>query len=581
MSTANKFTVLIVRFHRPLNLLARRLTVSTLQAGAGPAGLVLALLLLRSGISVRIIDKEQTHRVGSRGAGVQSRTLELYAQLGLYDKIIACGGDIPNIALYKPGKENTTPMKEFRLTPLVDATPSMPYPNTMNIPQDAHEAVLREALAALGCTVELGVELASFEQQPDFVRVTLKRAGGDDETAEVAWLVGADGAHSVVRKGLGLSFLGETHEEQEMFLGDIEIEGVTPGLWHMWADPRQTIVLRGTTPTSNVYTFACLPGASGPLSGPFTRDEFVKIFYDITQRTDISFGSALWLSHYRANIRMVDEMRVGRVFVVGDAAHCHSPAGGQGLNSSVQDSANLAWKLALVIKNLAPDSLLDTYAEERLRVIAQMLKLTTLLHNTTHKMRQQPNSDAAESATAGGRRKHAELSMLGVNYCGSSIIAENDDADKGLAPAYTASLTDIGALPGYRAPEAPGLAGEGEKETSLFAVFDLSKHTILLFGDALVSADALGELRLPAGTTKVVHILPTGVALEKVGRADVVLQDTRGHAYATYGIAEGETALVVVRPDGVVGAVEGGSVKEAVAGVGKYFSKILGSEMSL
>ncbi|KAF7309289.1 FAD-binding-3 domain-containing protein [Mycena indigotica] len=535
-------------------------------AGAGPSGLVLALILRRSGVHVRIIDKEPAYRPGSRGSGVQARTLELYAQLGLYQEIAACGAEIPNIALYKPGKENLTPQKEFRLTERAEATPGMPYPNAINIPQDAHEAVLRGALAELGCTVELGVELTKFSQHSDGVRATLKHADGAEEIAETGWLIGADGAHSVVRKGLGLNFLGETHEEQEMLIGDIEVDGVSPGLWHMWADPPRTMVLRSATPDSNLFMFAYVPGTPGAVqhAGPFTRDEFVETFYEVTQRTDITFGKATWLSRYRPNMRMVDQMRAGRVFVAGDAAHCHSPAGGQGLNSSVQDAANLAWKLALVINHHAPDALLDTYAEERLRVIAQMLQLTTALYNSTFdalRLKQQLDADGTEDAPMGTDRNGAGLSMLGVNYSGSSIIAEDNDA---------------GPPPGVRA----GLRRDrrpGRKETSLFEVFDVALHTVLLFGGAASKFSRLLQ-GLPVGTTQMVQILPASVDTSslKADGVDIVLHDARGHAYAGYGVEAGETVVVVVRPDGVVGMVQRGSAEEAVADVPEYFAKIFG-----
>ncbi|KAF7309298.1 FAD-binding-3 domain-containing protein [Mycena indigotica] len=541
-------------------------------AGAGPSGLVLALILRRSGVHVRIIDKEPAHRPGSRGSGVQARTLELYAQLGLYPQIAACGAEIPNIALYKPGKENLTPQKEFRLTERAEATPGMPYPNALNIPQDVHEAVLRGALVGLGCTVELGVELTKFSQHSDGVRATLKHADGTEEVAEAAWLVGADGAHSVVRKGLGLNFLGETHEEQEMLIGDIEVDGVSPGLWHMWADPPRTMV-----PPQRDARLQALHHA-----GPFTRDEFVETFYEVTQRTDITFGRATWLSRYRPNMRMVDQMRAGRVFVAGDAAHCHSPAGGQGLNSSVQDAANLAWKLALVINHHAPDTLLDTYAEERLRVIAQMLELTTALYQSTFaalRLKQQLDADTGPTGT---RRNGAELSMLGVNYSGSSIIAE--DRGAGPAPAYAPNVAEAGIRAAYRAPEAPGLvvldtAAGAKKETSLFEVFDVALHTVLLFSAPSAELSGLRRPRgLPSGTSQIVQILPDSIdtsSLEAEG-VDIVLHDAKGHAYVSYGVGPGETVLVVVRPDGVVGTVQRVSAEEAVAGVKGYFTKIFG-----
>ncbi|KAJ7062661.1 FAD binding domain-containing protein [Mycena amicta] len=554
---------------------------SVLIAGAGPSGLILAMILLKNGVSVRLIDKERTHRIGSRGAGIQARTLELYDILGILPAIQGAGEHTPNIAMYKPGDKE--PVKTFRLSEMVEPTPGTPHPNALCLPQDQHEAILREHLTPLGAEVELGTELRDFEQFPDHVVAHIVKTDAQgvetEEHTVFDWLVGADGAHSVVRKKLGLGFLGETREEEDLFIGDIEAEGVTPDLWHMWTVPPRTMVLRSSHSKSNVFMFAYVgrpTDGTTPAAG-ITREQFVEAFYDITGRTDITFGKATWMSRYRPNIRMVDNMRVGRVFVAGDAAHCHSPAGGQGLNSSVQDVANLGWKLALVHKGLAPDALIESYSEERLRVIAQMLELTTQLYQKTFdsfQMKKQLDLDA--DATAGAiARPTREMSMLGVNYCGSSIISDTTTTATQTVAGSAYDPAGAAARPGYRAPDAPGLKNSTTNaETNLFNVFDVAVHTVLLFGGSEVATlAAFLKHQVPAEALRIVRVLPQGTHISAQAidtDTDIVVEDSLGHAYAGYGLSvDADATAVVVRPDGVVGAIE-----RDVEGLEGYFAKI-------
>ncbi|KAJ7248154.1 monooxygenase [Mycena haematopus] len=536
---------------------------SVLIAGAGPSGLILALILLKNGVSVRIIDKEKQHRIGSRGSGVQPRTLELYDILGVLPNILKSGESIPLVAKYEPGK--IEPVATVRLVQHVEPTPDTPHPNGHNISQDIHEEILRAYLQDLSCSVELGSQLLSFEQFPDGVVARIVKTNSDgkqlEESTRFDWLVGTDGARSVVRKQLGLSFLGETQTEH-IALGDIVVEGVDPKLWHIWNEPPKLLALRSGGSTNKVFMFAYNGRSEDLADKTITREEFIEEFYKMTGRRDITFGPATWLSNYRPNMRMVDQMRVGRVFIAGDAAHCHSPTGGQGLNSSVQDAANLGWKLALVQRGLASPDLLDTYSEERLRVIAQMLKLTTDLYQKTFRPVGESDKDA-------GWKRGGDLTMLGVNYCGSSIVQEDAVQGEGVT-AYSKSSTGR-VQAAYRAPDASGLvrAGSGDAPTRLFSVFSVDVHTILLFGgDEATRAEVLS--RLPKQAVRAVQLVPRGQTAADSATSALVLEDREGHAYAGYGVPVDELTVVIVRPDGVVGAVAHGA-----EGVDRYFQKIL------
>ena len=287
---------------------------------------------------------------------------------------------------------------------------------------------------------------------------------------------------------------------------------------------------------------------------------------------------------------MVNKFGEGRVFVAGDAAHVHSPAGGQvncrrhaisppkvltinqGGNSSIQDSFNLAWKMALVCQGYSSSSLLDSYNEERLPVIAQMLSISTTIH------KKMGTFDSSQFER-GGR-----LMQLGVNYRGSSILVDerNDsgsDSD-GNVDFYT---VDRFVRAGDRAPDAPGLSGNSGP-SRLFDIFKPYQHTALLFatGDEIEKTKSVTQTlqRHPPGTIRSVLLYPQGAILCKNVAdfgADLVLEDQSGHAFEGYGITKDTNAgsgltVVIVRPDGVIGSIVYG-----VEGVHKYFEIIFRS----
>ncbi|KAJ6494759.1 FAD binding domain-containing protein [Mycena vitilis] len=548
---------------------------SVLITGAGPTGLILALILLKNGLSVRIINKELSHRTGSRGVGIQPRTLELYDILDILPGIRDGGEPLFtqekkfSVFKYKPGEREPASMMPANW---VKPSPDTPHTVGFNVSQDRHEEILREYLRELSCTVEIGCELRAFEQSPDRVVAHLIKTDADGQQQEehtaFDWLVGTDGAHSVVRKQLGLSFLGETRTEQNMALGDIVVEGLDNRYWHMWNVQPKLLVLRSNHSASQLFTYVY---TGRPDEKTLTREEFIEEFYALTGRRDVTFGDAPWASNYRPSMRMVDRMRDGRVLIAGDAAHCHSPSGAQGLNSSVQDAANLGWKLALVHKGLAPATLLDTYSEERVRVIARTLQLTTKLHDKTWVA--PPVGAAADDSKF---KRSNDLSMLGVNYSGSSIVLEEEGVAAAAESDPYAKAEGERVQAAYRAPDAPGLVQVGsdnDAPTRLFAVFRASVHTVLIFGGDVAArapvADVLGKL--PKDTMHPVVVLPQGnTSAEGASSFATVLEDQAGHAYRGYRLDAGELTVVIVRPDGVVGAVVSGA-----DGVKAYFQKIL------
>ncbi|KAL0953688.1 hypothetical protein HGRIS_004884 [Hohenbuehelia grisea] len=353
--------------------------------GAGPTGLVLALVLRQNGVRVRIIEKDLAARVGQRGAGIMPRSLELFHLLGVGNEIEKQGIFSPRVRIYDM-PEGIHPIQTFDMQPWNEPTPTCPYLNIQLLGQARLETILRAALADHGCIIEQSTELKTFEQAPGHVTAHLEKKAVDGtitkETTNFDYLIGTDGARGIVRKLLGLSFLGETRLVEHLVVGDVTIDGLNDEHWHMWGDASTTLVSLRPTEDPHSFNFMIAGAHVNHTSLAHDRDAVINFIYDHTgrmQEEGMNIREVTWLSHYKPNIRMVDTFGKDRVVIAGDSAHVHSPTGGQGMNTGIQDAFNLGWKLALVVKGHAPPSLLDSYTEERLPVIADMLDQTTVL----------------------------------------------------------------------------------------------------------------------------------------------------------------------------------------------------------
>jgi hypothetical protein len=280
--------------------------------------------------------------------------------------------------------------------------------------------------------------------------------------------------------------------------------------------------------------------------------------------TEITFTKVVWMSDFRANIRMVNKFSEGRVFVAGDAAHVHSPTGGQGLNSGIQDAFNLGWKLALVQKGFADKSLLETYSDERLPVISEMLGVTTSI------------LDKAIASGDPSIGRSPILYMLGINCRFSTIVLDEFVTSVEGRPINAYGMLDEGHLEaGDRAPDAPNMLQVGRAEpdeTTLFSLYRPWYHAVLVFAPSLADASPiLGALEVyDKGVVRSAVVLPSSASVTHVATAaDLVLVDREGYAYSAYLMEAGQTKVFVIRPDGVIGAIVHGG-----EGVKKYFSKI-------
>jgi 2-polyprenyl-6-methoxyphenol hydroxylase-like FAD-dependent oxidoreductase len=335
-----------------------------LVVGAGPSGLMTAALLLRQGVAVRIIDAGDGPATESRAFAVQARTIELFRSLGLAGELLRRGVVNTGIEFHIAGR----PVGGLDFD---RARSDTPYPFILMAPQNEVEDVLLRDLAARGLTVERHTRLESFTQDETSVHARLSTG----ETT-CGYIVGADGAHSVVRKQLGLDFAGDPYE-QRYLLADCRVQ---------W--PFDHTRFRIFMNRSRIGLFLPLDGATRSrvmttdLTGgtePLTLPELQAALRE-AMNIPVTLSDPVWTTRYQAHLRHVDRYRVGRGFLVGDAAHIHSPAGGQGMNTGLQDAANLAWKLALVLRAGADDALLDSYHDERHPVGVELLRFTDRLY---------------------------------------------------------------------------------------------------------------------------------------------------------------------------------------------------------
>lgn len=335
--------------------------------GAGPTGLVLALWLTRLGIAVRIIDRAAEPGTTSRALAVQVRTLEYYRQLGIAEAVVSGGVRIPGLNFWVNGTRTT------RIPFGTIGEHLTPYSFVLVFPQDAHERLLIEHLDTLGVRVERRTQLTSLESNERGVRATLRRPDGSEEVCEVAYLAGCDGASSTVREHLAVGFPGGTYEGL-FYVADVTANGpVANGELHVDiedADFALAFPLRGEGRVRLVGVVREMPrGEHHALTFEDVRGRAIEHLL-------LEISGVNWFSTYRVHHRVANAFRRGRVFLLGDAAHIHSPVGGQGMNTGIGDAVNLAWKLAAVLKGEAAAELLDTYEPERI-AFARRLVATT------------------------------------------------------------------------------------------------------------------------------------------------------------------------------------------------------------
>ncbi|VDC06551.1 unnamed protein product [Peniophora sp. CBMAI 1063] len=526
--------------------------------GAGPVGLATALSLSLNGVKVRVIEKLPKLAVGQRGAAIAPRTMEAYRMLGIVDEVKAVGGLLMPVQAHDPEGRPTV------VHPLMDngkKTPGAPEPEFWCLGQDRACFILSERLKQhFGVRIEFSTELVDLEQDSTGVVATAD-VQGVKETIRAKYLVGSDGGKGITRKLSGAKILSQSSPEARMLIGDAEMSGLDGSYFNRFADEKGNMFFaRPVTENPKLWTIAAF-SASLDFERAINDVEYlVDWIRTTTKHGDITIGEVLMLSEWRLNVRMCESFQYGRVFLVGDAAHVHSPTGGQGMNSGILDAMNLGWKLALVCKGLASPDLLKTYDEERVPVISEMLKITTKLASATFVAK--PENEVFN--------RPASFGQLGVHYRWSSIVYDGlregdlQVESTNVTPANTYGEGDQGRLQaGDRAPDAPGLLSR-DGETRLFDVYNAARHTILVFDPSAATAARTAVEKYPKGHVEVFQILPAGAEVQAGA-----FVDAQGHASREYGVKAG-AAIAVIRPDGVVGAL-----LKAEDSVEAYLSRIL------
>lgn len=337
---------------------------AVLIVGAGPTGLVLALWLSKLGIKVRIIDKNAQAGETSRALIVQARTLEFYQQIGLAEEVISSGIKMDYLAFRKNGQ----PVKTVTIGEI--GTDLTPYSFILSFPQDDHERLLLAHLNDLGVVVERHTELLSFTQTEEKVTAILQ-CNEIQETAKFDYLCGCDGARSTTREQLGIQFPGGTYNDL-FFVADVGC-----------ADEIAQGLQIGITKTDFCLAFPVrssktvrLIGIVPPEHAHQAEITFTDVQAAIARNMQVNITGVNWFSTYHVHHRVVPRFSIGRVFLAGDAAHIHSPVGGQGMNTGIGDAVNLSWKLAAVLQGKASAKILQSYEQERLPFAKRLVATT-------------------------------------------------------------------------------------------------------------------------------------------------------------------------------------------------------------
>ena len=508
--------------------------------GAGPAGLVAAAELARRGVRIRVIDKLAQPTDQSRAIAAHARSLDMFDRMGIVDEMVSTGIKATAMQLYAGHS------RLFRI-PLGGVDSAFPF--TLTTAQTETERVLGDHLQSLGVIVERGVELVALTQDGGAAELTVRHDDGSTEQVSTSWVIGADGAHSTVRKMVGTKLAGSFVGER-FLLGDVDAEhGLDLDSMHTFFAPDGPVVVLPMLDGRMRFLAEVHDAPGTPMNMHPTQDELQAI---LDRRIGgIQVVRWHWLTSFEIHHARVPAYRWSRVFLAGDAAHIHSPAGGQGMNTGMQDAFNLAWKLAAVVNGQAGDTLLDSYEAERIPVADSVITFTDrltragTLSGVPRRIRDVVIRMLSHVPTA--RRFMANMAEeVNINYRNSPIAV-------GPAPKHAKVAA------GDHLPHAVDAAVQ--KQLSVVCGVQNTGHVLLTVASGHV-APAAGEGQ--------VQVLVTADDIPVAGY-DTVIADPNGVVAQRFGLKSG--GRVLIRPDGYIGAVA--SLDDTTT-VADYFAKVRG-----
>jgi 2-polyprenyl-6-methoxyphenol hydroxylase-like FAD-dependent oxidoreductase len=513
-----------------------------LVVGAGPVGLVAGCELARRGVRVRVIDKLARPTDQSRAIAVHSRSLDMFDRMGIVDQMVSTGVKATAMKMYAGHR------KLFHV-PLGGVDSAFPF--SLVTAQTETERVLGEHLQSLGVAVERGVELVALSQDdPDVeaAHLTLRHEDGSTEEVSARWVIGADGAHSTVRRLVGTRLVGSFVGER-FLLGDVDAEHpLDRDAMYTFFSPGGPIVVLPMRDGRMRFLAEVHDAPGTPLNLHPTQEELQAI---LDQRIGgIRLVRSHWLTSFEVHHARVPAYRWGRAFLAGDAAHIHSPAGGQGMNTGMQDAFNLAWKLAAVVNGGAGDTLLDSYQAERLPVAQNVITFTDRLTRAATlsgvPRRTRDLAVRALSHVPGVRQFMADLvEEVNIRYEDSPIaVGRRPRRAKVVAGAHVPHILDASV----------------QKQLSAVCGVQNTGHAVVTVAAGRVAPAARGDRQA--------QVLVTADDSPVAGY-DTVIADPNGVVAYRFGLKHG--GRVVIRPDGYIGAVT--SLEDATTVAG-YFAKV-------